>query len=40
MVGSANYCYDCPQKLEDGEKEDDFKEDIEYSIIDGLQMFT
>ena len=34
----ANYCYDCPQKLEEGEQEDDFKEDIEYSIIDGLQM--
>ena len=24
--------------MEEGEKEDDFKEDIEYSIIDGLQM--
>ena len=34
----ANYCYDCPQKLAGGEKEDDFKEDVEYSIIDGLQM--
>ena len=34
----ANYCYECPQTLAVGEKEDDFKEEIEYSIIDGLQM--
>lgn len=34
----ANYCYECPQKLEPGEKEDDFQEEIEYSIIDGIQM--
>ena len=34
----ANYCYECPQELESGEKEDDFKDDIEYSIIDGIQM--
>ena len=34
----ANYCYKCPQELESGEKEDDFQDDIEYSIIDGIQM--
>ena len=34
----SNYCYDCPQSLQLGEKEDDFKNDIEYSIIDGIQM--
>ena len=34
----ANFCYECPQKLEAGEKEDDFHEEIEYSIIDGIQM--
>ena len=33
----ANFCYQCPQKLEKGEKEDDFDQ-IEYSIIDGIQM--
>ena len=33
----SNYCYACPQELGSGEKEDDFK-DIEYSIIDGIQM--
>ena len=33
----ANYCYECPQKLEVNEQEDDFKDEIEYSIIDGLQ---
>ena len=30
--------YECPQKLGDNENEDAFKDDIEYSIIDGLQM--
>ena len=34
----ANFCYDCPQMLENGEKEDDFKQEVEYSIIDGIQM--
>ena len=34
----ANYCYECPQELEGEEKEDNFKDDIEYSIIDGIQM--
>ena len=34
----ANYCYKCPQTLVAGEKEDDFKHGIEYSIIDGIQM--
>ena len=34
----ANFCYECPQRLGDNEHEDAFKDDIEYSIIDGLQM--
>ena len=34
----SNYCYDCPQKLELGEKEDDYNNEVEYSIIDGIQM--
>ena len=34
----ANYCYECPQELDGEEKEDDFKDDIEFSIIDGIQM--
>ena len=34
----SNYCYDCPQALGEDEKEDDFSEEIEYSIIDGIQM--
>ena len=36
----ANYCYECPQKLtpDDGKSEDDFKDDIEYTIVDGIQM--
>ena len=34
----ANYCYECPQELEAGQNEDDFKSDIEYTIIDGIQM--
>ena len=38
MPEDANYCYDCPQKLEAGQKEDDFDSEIEYSIIDGIQM--
>ena len=33
----SNFCFLCPQQLEDGEKEDDFS-DIEYSIVDGIQM--
>ena len=34
----SNYCFDCPQTLEPGQKEDDFNKEIEYSIIDGIQM--
>ena len=34
----ANFCHECPQKLGGDEKEDDYKEEIEYSIIDGIQM--
>ena len=34
----ANYCYECPQTLVAGEKEDNFKEEIEYFIIGGIQM--
>jgi hypothetical protein len=34
----SNYCYDCQQVLGEDEKEDDFSEEIEYSIIDGIQM--
>ena len=34
----ANYCVECPQELEVGEREDDFKNDIEYTIVDGVQM--
>ena len=34
----SNYCYKCPQVLEEAEKEDDFTDNIEYSIVDGLQM--
>ena len=34
----ANYCHKCPEKLEVNEQEDDFKDEVEYSIIDGLQM--
>ena len=32
----ANYCYKCPQTLVAGEREDDFKQEIEYSIIDRI----
>ena len=34
----SNYCFDCPQTLELGQKKDDFNKEIEYSIIDGIQM--
>ena len=34
----ANYCYECPQPLEPGEKEDDFETETEYSVIDAIQM--
>ena len=34
----ANHCYECPEKLGEGEKEDDFKDSIEYSVIDGIQL--
>ena len=34
----ANFCYECPKKLDIGEQEDDFNKEIEYSIIDGIQM--
>ena len=34
----SNYCYECPQPLRNGENKDDFKDDIEYSIVDGIQM--
>ena len=34
----ANYCEKCPKTLEDGEKEDNFENEVEYSIIDGIQM--
>ena len=33
----ANFCFQCPQALEDGEIEDSF-DDIEYSIVDGIKM--
>ena len=33
----ANFCFQCPQKLENGEEEDNF-DDIEYSVVDGIQM--
>ena len=33
----SNFCWECPQKLEDGENEDDYK-DIEVSVVDGIQM--
>ena len=33
----ANFCFQCPQELEDGEQEDTF-DDIEYSVVDGVQM--
>ena len=33
----ANFCFECPQQLEEGENEDDF-DDIEYSVVDGIQM--
>ena len=32
----SNHCKECPQKIENGEKEDDFKDSIEYFIIDGI----
>jgi hypothetical protein len=38
LPNDANYCYECPQPLDAGEKEDDFTDDIEYSVIDGIQM--
>ena len=38
LPDDANYCYKCPQKLDVNEQEDDFKDEVEYSIIDGLQM--
>ena len=34
----ANYCYECPQELEAGENEDDYQDEIEYTIVDGIQM--
>ena len=34
----ANYCYECPQELDAGENEDDYKDEIEYTIVDGIQM--
>ena len=34
----ANFCYECPQELEENEKEDDFENEIEISVIDGIQM--
>ena len=33
----ANFCFQCPQKLGDGEQEDTY-DDIEYSVVDGVQM--
>ena len=33
----ANFCFDCPQQLEEGETEDSF-DDVEYSVVDGIQM--
>ena len=34
----SNYCYECPQPLRNDQNEDDFQDDIEYSIVDGIQM--
>ena len=34
---NSNFCFECPQELEEGQKEDDFAE-VEYSIVDGIQM--
>ena len=36
VLKHANYCYKCPQTLVAGEREDDFKQEIEYSIIDRM----
>ena len=34
---NSNFCFECPQELEEGQKEDDFAA-FEYSIVDGIQM--
>ena len=34
----ANFCYECPQELQSNENEDDFADEIEVSVIDGIQM--
>ena len=34
----SNFCYECPQELKTDQNEDDFKDAIEYSIVDGIQM--
>ena len=34
---NSNFCFECPQELEKGQKEDDFAA-VEYSIVDGIQM--
>ena len=33
----SNFCFQCPQELEDDGIEDDYN-DVEYSIVDGIQM--
>ena len=34
----ANFCYQCPQELQPNENEDDFDDEIEVSVIDGIQL--
>ena len=33
----SNFCFQCPQELENEEREDDYN-DVEYSIVEGIQM--